>query len=184
MTKSKRFFGGESGGKLRICNDKPAVISRIFFILIILLGQSQAATNVSGVLLQNTMWTSDDGANPFMLTEDVQIPFNVTLTIQGGVQVIFDAGNFELLIKGALKVEGTAKQPVEFFGGKADDTKWMITFMSTNLSRSSIKYTVFTGPKRAVQLTYALVGLQHNSGILVLKSITCLSGTEIAANGK
>ena len=160
------------------------MISRIFFVLSILLGQSQAATNVGGILLRNTVWISNGTANPYTFTNDVQVPFNVTLTIRAGVQVIFDGGDFEIFVKGALKIEGTAAKPVQLSGGKSSDTKWMITFQSTDLNRSSISHTVFTGPKRALQLNNAAVGLPQNSGVLVLQAIKCLSGTEIAANGK
>ena len=180
----KSCSAGESGGKLRIPTGNATVVSLILFILSILLKQAETATNVGGLLLRSAVWTSDEGANPYTLTRDVQIPIDVTLTIRAGVQVVFEAGNFQLLIKGALRVEGTAKQPVEFFGGKASDTKWMITFRNTDLSRSSINYTIFTGPKPALQLSNAADGLQQSSGILVLKSIICLSGTEIAANGE
>jgi hypothetical protein len=158
--------------------------SRIFLILTILLGRSQAATNVGGILLRDTVWPSVGSANPYTFTGDVQIPFNVTLTIKAGVQVIFDNGDFEFFVKGALKIEGTAAKPVQFSGGKSSDTKWMITFQSTDLNRSSISHTVFTGPKRALQLNNAATGLQQNTGVLVLQAIKCFSGTEIAANGK
>ena len=160
------------------------MVSRIFLILSILLCQSQAATNVGGVLLQNTVWTSDGRANPYTLTRDVQIPIGVTLTIRAGVQVIFDNGDFEFSVKGALRIEGTAARSVQFSGGKSSDTKWMLTFQSTDLNRSSISHTVFTGPKRALQLNNAAVDLPQNSGVLVLEAIKCLSGTEITANGE
>lgn len=145
-----------------------SMVSRILVILSILLGQSQAATNVGGVLLVNTVWNSSGNANPYIFTRDVQVPFNATLTIRAGVQVIFDNGDFEIFVKGALKIEGTAAKPVQFSGGRSSDAKWMITFHSTDLNRSSISHTNFTGPKRALQLANAAVGLQQNTGVLVL----------------
>ena len=160
------------------------MVSRIFLILGILLGQSQAMTNVGGVLLRDTVWSSGGSANPYTLTRDVQIPMSVTLFIKAGVQVIFESGDFGILVRGALKIEGTAAKPVQFFGRKSIDSKWMLTFQSTDLNRSSISHTVFTGPKRALQLNNAPVGLQQNSGVLILQSVTCLGETVIAANGR
>ncbi|CAF1366704.1 unnamed protein product, partial [Rotaria sp. Silwood1] len=112
----------------------------------------QALTNVGGVLLQDTVWSSSGNANPYYLINHVQVPYNASLTIQAGVQVIFGSGNFEILVKGVLKVQGTANKPVHFYNGSAADTKWMITFQSTNLTRSLISHAVFTGPKKGLQI--------------------------------
>ncbi len=73
---------------------------------------------------------------------DVQVPRNVTLTIQADVQIIYDnRGDFEMLVKGFLQVQGTAKQRVVFNGSAAtNNIKWMMKFEAANLSQSSVAY--------------------------------------------
>ena len=141
-----------------------------------------ALTNVGGILLQNTNWLARNGVNSYYLTEDVQIPFNVTLTIGAGVQIFFNSSDREIFVKGILKVMGTFAQPVRFVGGSANHSKWMITIRSTNLSQCSITNTIFTGPKRALQLSNAAAGLEQNTGTLVLQEVILVGGTEIATN--
>jgi len=156
----------------------------IVIVLGLLIGPAQAATIVGGVLLQNTVWTCGCSANPYYLINDVQIPGNVTLTIQSGVEINFSQGDFEILVKGFLKIQGTAAQPIIFEGGLANDSKWMIKFQSTQLSQSSISYAQFKGPKKALQLADAATGIQKNTDVLVVESSTFLANTEIEANGK
>lgn len=151
--------------------------------LLILCARIDALTNVGGILLQNTRWMANNGANPYYLTGDVQIPFNVTLTIGPGVHVFFNNSDREIFVKGTLKVQGTFAQPVRFMGGLASDSKWMITIQSTNLSQCSITNSVFRGPKRALQLSNTASGLEQNTGTLVLQEVILLDGTEVAANG-
>ncbi|CAF1055558.1 unnamed protein product [Adineta ricciae] len=152
-------------------------------IFCVLCGSSQAATYVGGVLLTNTVWSSAGSANPYYLTQDVQVPRNVTLTIQAGVVINFTQGDFEILVKGYLKVEGTASQKVTFQGGSGSDLKYMLKFQSTRLPLTSIRYAQFKGPKSAVQITNSAPGLQQNTGKLVIESSIFSDGTTISANG-
>ena len=153
-------------------------------VFCLLCGSSQAATYVGGVLLTNTVWSSAGSANPYYLTQDVQVPRNVTLTIQAGVVINFTQGDFEILVKGYLKVEGTASQKVIFQGGSGSDLKYMLKFQSTRLPLTSIQYAQFKGPKSAVQITNAAPGLQQNTGKLVIESSIFSDGTTISANGR
>lgn len=92
-----------------------STVSLVFLVLGILLGRSlKAANNVGGVIPRNTVRTSDESANPFTLTIDVQILIGVTLTVQAGVQVIFDDGHFKILVRGASQTEGKAQSPFYF----------------------------------------------------------------------
>lgn len=143
----------------------------------------RALTSVGGILLQNTNWLARNDVNAYYLTEDVQIPFNVTLTIGAGVHILFNSSDREIFVKGILKVMGTFAQPVRFLGGSANDSKWMITIQSTNLSKCSITNAIFTGPRRALQLSNAAAGLEQNTGTLVLQEVTLVGGTEVAADG-
>ncbi|CAF3081928.1 unnamed protein product, partial [Rotaria sp. Silwood2] len=144
--------------------------------------RSEASTNVGGVLLQNTIWSSSGGANPYYLINNVHVPRNVTLIIQAGVHILFDKGDFEILVKGLLQVQGTASNPVLFYNGTVTNTKWMITLQSTNLSESFITNAIFTGPQKGLQITTALAGLPQNTGVLVVQNTRFLASTSIESN--
>ncbi|CAF1290486.1 unnamed protein product [Rotaria sordida] len=157
----------------------------LVFIIILFastFSRSQASTNVGGMLLQNTIWSRSGGANPYYVISNVYVPRNVTLTIQAGVQILFDRGDFEILVKGFLHVQGTASNPVQFYNGAATNTKWMVTLQSTNLSASFINNAIFTGPQKGLQITTALAGLPQNTGVLVVQNTVFLENTSIESN--
>ncbi|UJR27178.1 hypothetical protein I4U23_008474 [Adineta vaga] len=158
---------------------------RVYFVVILglLCSSSEAATNVGGVLLGNTVWSNVGSANPYYLTKDLHVPRNVTLTIQAGVVINFVQGDFEILVKGNLKIEGTSLQRVTLEGGSATDLKYMLKFQSTQLALTSIRYAQFKGPKSAIQIIHSGTGLQQNSGELVVDSSTFSDGTRVSANG-
>jgi hypothetical protein len=65
---------------------------------------TQAATYVEGPITHDTVWTLVD--SPFVVSKDVTVYSNATLTIEPGVEVKF-GGNFSLLIWGKLYANGT-----------------------------------------------------------------------------
>jgi len=65
---------------------------------------TKAATYVEGPITQDTVWTLVD--SPFVVSKDVTVYSNATLTIEPGVEVKF-GGNFSLLIWGKLYANGT-----------------------------------------------------------------------------
>jgi hypothetical protein len=158
--------------------------SSYFISLVLLFRGVQSLTNVGGVLLHNAVWTSNGNANPYYLVRDFQIPRNITLTIQAGVEVRFDRGDFEILVKGYLQVHGTANRPVLFHNGSANDIRWMINFQSTQLNQSSISGAIFKGAKACLQTTNVAPGLPQNTGVLILQSVTLLSGTTLGTRGE
>ncbi len=62
------------------------------------------ATYVEGIISRDTVWTVVD--SPFVLSKDVTVQTNVTLTIEPGVQVRF-GGSFSLIVAGKLYANGT-----------------------------------------------------------------------------
>jgi hypothetical protein len=164
------------------------LIINMFSLIILLFAAafsgSQALTNVGGVLLQNTVWSSTGSANPYYLINYVHVPFNVTLTIQAGVQIIFQNADSQILVKGVLKVQGTATNPVRFYNGSATNSNWMVTFQSTNLTQSSIVYAIFTGPQKGLQITSSAIGLTQNTGDLLVQNSAFVGNTTIEATGK
>jgi hypothetical protein len=100
-----------------------------------------------GPIFTDTVWNK--AGNPYELTGDVQVPSNVQLNITEGTTVIF-GGDFQILIKGQLRIVGTPGKRVQFLG--SNSRKAMIIFMSTDLSASSIACVDFRGPQAAIQL--------------------------------
>lgn len=89
---------------------------------------AQVGTQVGGILWDNTTWTLTN--SPYTVTNTVQIPSNVSLTIQAGVIVISNVpvytnrdngyGNM-FLINGVIVAHGTADKKIVFDGnGKAN----------------------------------------------------------------
>ena len=129
-------------------------------------------SNASGVIRQDTVWTKAN--SPYLLTADVQVPRGFTLTIEAGVHIIYDnSGDFEMLIKGFLYIKGTPNERVIFDGSMTTkNTKWMLTFQATDLSKSSIAYADFIGPKRGTGLFQVTGAPSKNTGELIYQYCT------------
>ncbi|CAF1447082.1 unnamed protein product [Adineta steineri] len=155
-------------------------VSCAIIALFLLAHTSHSGVTVGGTLRKSTIW--NEAESPYHVVGDVGVPPNLTLTIEAGVQIIFD-DDFEILIKGgSLKVLGTIEQLVRFssaFPGK----KWMVTFKASNLSQSIITSAQFSGPKPAVQSAYIEKNPIQNQGELLLQFCIFINGSEIASNG-
>jgi parallel beta-helix repeat protein len=69
------------------------------------------ATYVEGLVERDTVWTLTD--SPFVLTNNITISPNVTLTIEPGVEVRF-GGDFSIIAEGDLHAIGTESKNVAF----------------------------------------------------------------------
>jgi hypothetical protein len=78
----------------------------IFSFVTIKLMPTANATYVEGPITQDTIWTLVD--SPFVVSNDVVVYPNATLTIEPGVEVRF-GGAFSLIISGKLYANGTGK---------------------------------------------------------------------------
>lgn len=125
-------------------------------------------TNVGGAYFQDVNW--DISGSPYNLTSDVQIPSGYTLTINPGVVVNY-SGDYEILVKGALKMLGTSTNHIIINGNYTSGSPNFpaIIFKSTNLGNSQIYYSDFSGNKRGIQLADESEFIQDaikNSGTL------------------
>ena len=81
----------------------------------------QGSLIVPATLNKNTTWSSTDTA--YCLPQTVTLSVNAALTIQPGVQVLFDAdapsGKPSLLIKGTVLARGKETQPIVFKSSRA-----------------------------------------------------------------
>ena len=158
-------------------------MKKLLLLLLISL-ETLSQTTVSGPYFSNTIWNVSD--SPYNIVGDVQIPNGVSLTIESGVVINFEA-NFEILIKGSLIANGTNSSPIIFNSSNAesDFVKSMIIFKDTNLSESQLSYLEFNGPKKALQLANESEHNQDaikNSGMLTISN-TIFKDTQISSDG-
>jgi hypothetical protein len=80
------------------------------FVLATAAGHAAAGTAVSGEIRSDTLWRAQDG--PFEVGADLTIAGNATLTIEAGATVRLQPGVNLVVEQGALRVLGSAAQPV------------------------------------------------------------------------
>ena len=76
-------------------------------------------TNVSGVISSNTTWTLAN--SPYIVTGNILINQNVTLTIEAGVNVQFDSDKV-FQVKGELIAQGTNTSKITFTSNASNPT--------------------------------------------------------------
>ena len=91
------------------------LIAEINFNVIKAIDHSSSGTTVGGIIWENTTWTLEN--SPYMITDTVQIPENVTLTIEPGVTVIRPTSGDMFLLHGRIEAHGTAVNKIIFDGG-------------------------------------------------------------------
>ncbi len=69
-----------------------------------------ADTEVSGLITEDTTWTVEN--SPYILTSRVGVDYQVTLTIEPGVQVKSNAGGLEIM--GKILAHGNSSNPIIF----------------------------------------------------------------------
>ena len=96
------------------------------------------AGDVSGDIASTT-WTAAN--SPYRVTDIVTIPSGTTLTIEAGVDVVFDA-DVQFIVEGAIHTHGTESDSVRFYRGVVDT--WRGIRISGGDS-SSFAYTRISG---------------------------------------
>ncbi|UCE16026.1 MAG: right-handed parallel beta-helix repeat-containing protein [Candidatus Bathyarchaeota archaeon] len=103
------------------------------------------ATYVEGNITQDTVWTLTD--SPFVVSKNVIVDLNATLTIDPGVEVRF-GGNFSLIVNGRLLANGTKDDMITFTSNKdqPEAGDWStIKFSGTEqsiIAYCSVKYAI------------------------------------------
>ncbi|MDF1554946.1 MAG: right-handed parallel beta-helix repeat-containing protein [Deferrisomatales bacterium] len=92
-------------------------------------GRAHAATSVGGTIAADTSWTL--AGSPYVVTSDLTVGANVTLTVEPGVVVKFEVdhrtdiwGQYaytrRMVVSGTLLAVGTAAEPVVFTSERDD----------------------------------------------------------------
>jgi hypothetical protein len=84
------------------------------------LGTVQAATNVGGIIVTDTVWT--EANSPYVLTGNVLVDNGVILTIEP--EVTIDLIDFYIMVNGTLQALGNETNPVTFDGGQITFTQY------------------------------------------------------------
>lgn len=74
-------------------------------------------TEVGGPIISDTMWTHVN--SPYLVTENLEVWEDVTLTIEPGVVVRFDTAK-KLQVRGTLVARGTASSPIVFTSNQTE----------------------------------------------------------------
>jgi len=79
---------------------------------------ARAITEVAGAITSDAVW--DPSGNPYVLTDDVTVEKDVTLTLSPGVVVKANSPAWELIVSGTLVANGTREQPIVLTSYKDD----------------------------------------------------------------
>jgi len=75
----------------------------------------ESGTQTGGIINSNTTWTKQE--SPYVITDTVQIPSGVTLTIEPGVTISKPSHGDMFLINGKIYAHGTSTNRIFFKGG-------------------------------------------------------------------
>jgi|YelNatPaOPRAMG01_1025707.scaffolds.fasta_scaffold24307_1 hypothetical protein len=122
------------------------------------------ATPVSGLITEDTTWTKY--GSPYVLTGDVLVYENKSLTIEPGVEVIANGMYYIWLYKGAtLNATGDESQPVVFTANLSSTQKWggirlhynsqnaRILLQNVHISYARYGFMAYPDPWQAIDFT-------------------------------
>ncbi len=124
------------------------------------------ATYVEGQIDQNTLWTLAD--SPFLLSNDLTVNQNVTLTIEPGVEVRF-GGPFSLTINGMLNATGTSDKMIRF---TTNDPAHNVTWQ--NMTVAGGQWALLVN----CIVEYGVNGVIVENGVLTVQNSTVTSNRE------
>ncbi len=99
-------------------------------------------TNRTGILTENTNWTTQEG--PYVITGEFIVPFGVELSITPGTMVYFES-DASIIIKGRLIAEGSEYEPIYFTRtpgtiGTWDGIHFINTIRDNRITYATVKY--------------------------------------------
>ena len=125
------------------------------------------ATYVEGEITRDTAWTLVD--SPFVLSNDVVVNQDVTLTLEPGVEVRF-GGNFSLVVNGRLSAEGNTNRTIRFTSNSLTPTEGSWGTILFNGTASSIL-------KNCI-IEYGLNGITVQAGSVYVENCVIKSNSE------
>ncbi len=107
----------------------------------------QAQTVVSGTIASNTTWHAAN--SPYVVTADITIPANITLSIEAGTQIFMGAATSVTVNGGAIRASGSAQAPIRVrsdklrIGQAAAPGDWKRWVLNASNIASSFDYVQF-----------------------------------------
>ena len=103
--------------------------------------QARVTTDVQGTVYTHTTWTLAESL--YVVTGDVIVNPDITLTIEPGVKVAFDEDT-ALIIEGTLVAKGTKSQPIYFTSNKESPAPgdWRVIDFQAESKYSVLQHTV------------------------------------------
>jgi hypothetical protein len=149
--------------------------------------QKVEATYVEGLITQDTIWTLVD--SPFVVSKNITVCSNATLTIEPEVEVKF-GGDFSLIVEGRLVAAGTEDKIITFTSNKYEPRAgdWgAIEFMGTeasSLMHCIIEYGTngITVESGTVNIQNSLISLNSENGIIITNGNVEVKNNEIIKN--
>jgi parallel beta-helix repeat protein len=145
------------------------------------------ATYVEGPIVQDTVWTLVD--SPFVVSKNVTVYDNATLTIEPGVEVRF-GGDFSIVVLGQLIADGAPDRMITFTSNKyqPETGDWgTIEFLGTQhslLAYCSVTYAKvgITTQDTIMEIRNSIIGNNQQYGISITNSTVGISANEITNN--
>ena len=176
---ARTFDGGAIGSRLPIGTHVLAIVglneasSSSDFIQIADFAAVTPAAGVSGLIAEDTTWRKAD--SPIIVGGDVTVNFGVTLTIEPGVQVLFQPG-FALTVNGQLIADGDPTNRIVFSRAPGNTGTWGGLFLN-GLPESRIRYGhVEFNSAAAISVVAGTVWLDHMTFGTPLHTYIDLSG--------
>jgi hypothetical protein len=163
------------------------LFSTVSFASETLFSSVNATTYVEGPIMQDTVWTLVD--SPFIVSEDVIIYPDVTLTIEPEVEVEF-GGDFSLIVEGRLVANGTENKIITFTSNKYEPEAgdWG-TIEFTGIESSSLVHCIIeygtngiTVENGALNIQNSMVNLNSENGIMITNGNVEAKNNEIIKN--
>lgn len=146
------------------------------------------ATYVEGSIALDTVWTLVD--SPFVVSKDVIVLPNVTLTIEPGVEVRF-GGDFNITVQGRLVAEGASDRMIKFTSNKLNSSQGDWGIMRFNGSESLLTYCIIEYGTDGIALENGSLAVEHSlirsnleNGITIISGNFFASNNEISSNAE
>jgi len=149
-----------------------------------------SATYIEGDITQDTVWTLTD--SPFVVSKNVIVYPNATLTIEPGVEVRF-GGDFWLIVNGRLIANGTSDRMITFTSNKDQPQAgdWSTIILSNRTVQSTLAYCSIEYAKNGTTIANGNVEIKNceinnnlQNGITIVNGTAEVRNNEITSNSQ
>lgn len=145
------------------------IILSLFLVALPMAATTEASTDVSGEVTSNTTW--DVAGSPYIVTGDVTVNAEVTLTIKAGVTVKFNNA-IRLICNGILSAEGTVSEQITFTSNEVTPMagNWQGLIFGTTAVNSKIDNCVIEYAYNGVDVDWSTIPGAQTSPVTIKNS--------------